>query len=636
MRVATYTQPAAVTRGSLAALSILVATIVLGTTVVTTLTEQFAPVLSGLVTYAWLGLYVLAFLGLMFERGVNWISWLVRYRILLVLLLLGAVLSVAWSVDPRVSSERVVHLLGTSLLGIYFGFTVPLLTTLRVFAVVLGGIMLASVAAALALPELGVTDYEGQLVWRGVTSSKNHLGFWAATGVLLYATLSDSTRSVPLRLLCYAMTGLCLALLAFSHSATSLLAMLVGGALALYLYIANRFRLGFVRMAVLAVLFMALLGFAAANIDTAELVGRSDDLTGRGEVWRQTWKLIMERPLSGYGYGSLWFPTTGTLWIQQSLTDFTWIVHHAHNGFLQIASEIGLPLAVVALLMIAQQVIEIVYCQYQRQQVGTLFVLGFVGAFLIGNFSEARFLVTREFYWILFVALPISMLRQINLVSDEAGEVDETTDEDGSDGTEPSGPDGGASGGGHGAGDRGRAGRPPAWADVPVPLGAGAALVPAAATAGEAAALGPYAMTPVAAAMRGAGTESADRPAGRSVNEPVHGAALGEGDGIADRTSRWDDDDGWGDDTFDDTTGVFETGTADIDLGGDDLGDDAPTEPDRDATQVLSPDDWIAGQVVAHGDAPDDRFGVDRFDIDLDGTGDGTGDWGDVPLGGRR
>ena len=42
----------------------------------------------------------------------------------------------------------------------------------------------------------------------------------------------------------------------------------------------------------------------------------------------------------------LWFPADGDGWIQDSLTDFTWTVHHAHNGFLQVASEIGLPLAV--------------------------------------------------------------------------------------------------------------------------------------------------------------------------------------------------------------------------------------------------------------------------------------------------
>jgi len=417
VHVATYTQPVAATRGSVAALGILILTILLGTTVVSTLTSYFQPALAGFVTFVWMGVYVLAFLGLMFGHGINWISWFVRYRILLVLILLGAIVSVSWSVDARISAERVVHLVGTTLVGVYLGYTVPLLRMLRVFASVLAVIMVASLLASLALPELGFTAYEGTLVWSGVMNSKNDLGFWAATGVLLYITLSDSTRSVALRLACYLLAGLCLALLAFSQSATSLLAMLVAGSLSLYLFIAARFQLGFVQMIVVALMLAGLVGFATLNIDTAELVGRTDDLTGRGEVWQQTWQLILERPLTGYGYGSIWYPTAATLWIQQSLTDFTWIVYHAHNGFLQIASEVGLPIAILALLMVAQQLIEIFYCQYQRQQAAVLFVLAYVVLYLIGNYSEARFLVTRELYWIFFIALPASMLRQVNVVA---------------------------------------------------------------------------------------------------------------------------------------------------------------------------------------------------------------------------
>ena len=419
MRVATYTQPTAATRGSIAALGSLVLTILLGTGVVPTVAAFTGGPLEKVLTPAWLMLYTLSFLGLMFKHGINWVSWLVRYRILLVFLILGTVFSVSWSIDAKVSAERVVHLFGSTLIAIYIGFTVPLLTTLRVFAVVLAICLIGSIGAVVGMPDLGIENYEGTQVWRGVFNSKNDLGFWAAIGVLLYVTLSDSTESSGWKLMCFLLAGVSLAVLGLSNSATSLLAMLVAGALSLYLFIANPFQLGFIRMAVMAVLFTAVVVLAIANIDTAELVGRTDDLTGRGEVWKQTWKLILERPLTGVGYGSLWYPTDATIWIQQSLTDFTWVVYHAHNGLLQVASEVGMPLALIALLMVAQQLIEIFYCQYERQQVGVLFVLAFVTAYLISNFSEARFLVNRELFWIFFLALPVSMLRQINLVSDD-------------------------------------------------------------------------------------------------------------------------------------------------------------------------------------------------------------------------
>ena len=301
MRVATYSQATAPTRGSLAALGILILTILLGTGVLPTLVDHFAGSYEREVTYVWLLVYGLSFLGLMVSQGINWVSWLVRYRLLLVVLMLGTIVSVSWSVDAKVSAERTIHLVGSTIVAIYIGFTVPLLTTLRVFAVVLGMAIVASVLAAIGITELGIQTYEGSLVWKGVFNSKNDLGFWAAAGVLLYITLSDSTNSNGLRLLCFLLAGICLAVVGLSQSATSLLAMLIAGSLSLYLFIANRFQLGFIRMAFMAVLFTSLVAVAVFNIDTAELVGRTDDLTGRGEVWRQTWKIIMDKPLTGYG-----------------------------------------------------------------------------------------------------------------------------------------------------------------------------------------------------------------------------------------------------------------------------------------------------------------------------------------------
>lgn len=417
MRVTTYSQPMAAPRGSVFAIFVLVMTVILGSSALHTLMTHFAPQLHSGIAVLWLVSYLAAFMGLMFGHGINWISWLSRYRILLVILLLGTTVSVSWSLEATVSAERVVHLLGCSVLAIYLGFMIPLLTTLRVTGVVLGFIMLASLAAALFMPSVGMQEYEGKIVWSGILNSKNALGFWAAIAVLLYVNLSSSSTTMFMKMVCYLFAGVSLFVLIKSESATSLLAMFIAGALSLYLYIAFRFQLGFVRMVVMAVLFLGVLSFVASNIDTAEIVGRSGDLTGRGEVWRQTWKLIMNKPLTGYGYGAIWFPTDATIRIQESLTDFTWTVYHAHNGFLQVASEIGLPLSCIALLMVAQQLIEIFYCQYERQQVGVLFVMSFVVAYLISNFSEARFLVNRELYWIFFLALPISMLRQINLMS---------------------------------------------------------------------------------------------------------------------------------------------------------------------------------------------------------------------------
>jgi len=400
---------------SLMAMLVLFLVLVQGTSTSLTLVYQLSPSLEPVISALWGLTYLMALVGLIANFGINWLTWLVRYRLLLCLLLIGTAFSAMWSIDAALTMERTVHLVGSTIIAFYIGFTIPLTRILSISASVLGLLMFASVVVAFAVPSIGIEEYEGQRVWRGVMTSKNTLGFWSAITVIVCAVVMGNVPTLGKRFLCLLGIVFGLIALVFSSSATSLLALVVSVLVMSYLYVAFRFDLGLISTLVLGILCAALVGFAFYNINTAELIGRSGDLTGRGEVWQQTWNLILEQPLTGYGYGTIWYPTDESLWIQKSLTDFSWKVFHAHNGLLQLASEIGIPLTALAVLMIIQQLIEIVYCQYQRQQAGVLFVLGFTVALLISNYSEARLMVNRELYWIFFVALPISMLQQVTV-----------------------------------------------------------------------------------------------------------------------------------------------------------------------------------------------------------------------------
>jgi len=400
---------------SFMAMLVLVLALVQGTSTTLTLVYQFSPSLEVVISLLWGLTYLMAFIGLVANFGINWITWLVRYRLLLSILLIGTAFSAMWSMDAALTTERTIHLFGSTLIAFYIGFTIPLTRILSTTAIVLGLLVFCSIVVAFAMPSLGIENYEGRTVWRGIMTSKNTLGFWSVICILANLVLLAHLKRFEHKFLALLAIGLGLVALAFSLSATSLLALIVSTLVMSYFAVSFRFNLGLISTLVLGLLCAALVGFAFYNIDTAELIGRSGDLTGRGEVWEQTWKLIMDKPLTGYGYGTIWYPTDESLWIQKSLTDFSWKVFHAHNGLLQLASEIGMPLTFLAVLMIAQQVIEVIYCQYQRQQAGVLFVLGFMLALLVSNYSEARLVVNRELYWIFFVALPISMLQQVSV-----------------------------------------------------------------------------------------------------------------------------------------------------------------------------------------------------------------------------
>jgi len=375
--------------------------------------------LAAMVTLLWALMYLFAAIGLFAAYGVDWVTWLVRYRLPLTLLIAVTLFSAFWSIDPRLSLERGLHLAGSTLVAVYIGIRIPLHEIVRITARVLAILIVLSIGASLFVPALGIAEYEGRLVWRGVMASKNTLGFWAAIAVMLFAFRAAEGQRLTVRLGWMVMSALALLCLVQSVSATSVLALVVAVLVMLYVYAATELKLSAFPMILLGVIVSVLAFIAFRSIDTAELIGRSGDLTGRTEVWQETWRLILSRPLTGYGYGTIWFPTETSLWIQESLTDIKWKVYHAHNGLLQIASEIGLPATVLMIIMLGQQLAETIWCQYRRPQPGLVFVLGFTVALLVSNYSEARLLVNRDLFWIYLVALPISMLQQVTLVPGE-------------------------------------------------------------------------------------------------------------------------------------------------------------------------------------------------------------------------
>lgn len=417
----THPQPR---RDTAFAIALWLATVLLGSSAVKEPVIFFAPALTPALTAAWLGLYALAAAALFAQYGTAWLGWLLRYRLLLCVLLFGALASASWAVDPMLALQRSVHLLGSALLAFYAGHALSPSTLLKTLLAAAITLLLLSLLAVFQAPGLGVQAYEGDTVWRGVFANKNTLGFWAgmtiAACVCLFRPTQPLWRSLVLSV------GFCLGMVCLfeARSATSLLALLAGLGVAAALLLARRLELGLAQQALLALLggATAVVAVQVADVDWLnQLLGRSGNLTGRAEVWQQTWALILERPLGGYGYGNLWNPTDASLWIQQRYTDFSWVVYHAHNGALQVASELGLILTAIAALYVLQQTLESLHAHHQRDSDAALFAVVYSVAFLLSNYAEARLLIDRDLFWILYLAMPISLFRQAETEATRVG-----------------------------------------------------------------------------------------------------------------------------------------------------------------------------------------------------------------------
>ncbi len=384
--------------------------------VFTTLMDHFLGegTATGPVTLLWVLLYAVAAARLMLFDGIGWIAWLLRYRLVLLLIAAGVVASILWSIDPGLTMRRVVHFTGTTLLAFYFGYRLAYRELLFLLAGTLSILLLFSALSAVLLPDIGIQVYEGKEVWKGLFTDKNSLGFSSAIAVLLLLTLVLEGVSWTTRGALMLATVVALVALVGSHSATSMVAVMIGIVSMLLLLTIVKIGLAGLAVIVLSTMLAGIVALLLSGIDFStifSMLGRSSDLTGREEIWESVKALLAQKPWTGTGYGTIWFPTEESMW-QQELLDLNWVAQHAHNGFYQMASQLGMVLAAVGVFFLLQMTVEVIsiYLRTPAMRLA-LFAIGFQAAYIVSNNTEAYYLVDRHLFWMLQIAVPVALLR---------------------------------------------------------------------------------------------------------------------------------------------------------------------------------------------------------------------------------
>lgn len=211
-------------------------------------------------------------------------------------------------------------------------------------------------------PDLGVQygRWSGILMWCGVTAQKNELGRLCAISCLfltfaLYRYRKDRVRTPALRSQVFAdllILSLGMFLLIGSHSATSLVSLVLGSAIFFGCVLFRRLVLALPAMLLLAgVLGLIAFGVATPFLGGSDVasftnsLGRDSTLTGRTEVWAAVIPERATRPLLGFGYGSFWTDA------RREMFD----IPTAHNGYLDVMLELG----VVGLLFYVSWLVSI-------------------------------------------------------------------------------------------------------------------------------------------------------------------------------------------------------------------------------------------------------------------------------------
>lgn len=299
----------------------------------------------------------------------GWIAVAVRHRLDLrrIPIALGTlaalmVASIVWSAYPGASVVGVLATLATMLVAAVMAHTVDLGQLLRALGVALRwiiGLSLAFelvVAAVLQRPVLPLwvsydEPFPRAFYWsrallfeggriQGIPGNANLLAFAALLAVIVFG-IQLAERRVG-QAAGWGWLGAAVLTLALTRSSTVLVA---GAAAAVALGIVllarrltRRGRLTLYGVTALATGGLVLLALALRD-QLLDLLGRSDDLTGRLDIWDAVLGLVEQRPVLGWGWVSYWAP-----WVEpfDDLVVINGVTYlQAHNAWLDVLLQLG-------------------------------------------------------------------------------------------------------------------------------------------------------------------------------------------------------------------------------------------------------------------------------------------------------
>ncbi len=311
--------------------------------------------------YGW-GLVALAIIVLWALVAIRLRVDLRRIPIALGTLLAVMVASIVWSVYPGATAVALLTTLATVAVGAIMAHTVSLEQLLRALGVALRWILGLSlafelvVAAIIQRPVLPLwvsweEPFPKAFYWsrallfeggriQGIPGNANLLAFAALIAVIVFG-IQLAERRVGAAA-GWGWLGAALLTLALTRSSTVLVAGLAALVALAVLLLARRLTMrgrltlyGLTAAAAAGAVVLALV-FRETLLD---LVGRSDDLTGRLDIWAAVIGLAEQRPVLGWGWVSYWAP-----WVEpfDDLVIIDGVRYlQAHNAWLDVLMQLG-------------------------------------------------------------------------------------------------------------------------------------------------------------------------------------------------------------------------------------------------------------------------------------------------------
>lgn len=353
-------------------------------------------------------LITLGLIGLRWKKGLHQLMGADKFLLGLVGL---TFMSMLWSAAPEVTLRRSMGVGLTTVFGIYLASQFTLRQQVQLMVWAFGSMMIVTLLMAVLTPELGLMN-SAEAAWRGPYSNKNMLGRVTTLSAITALLVALSYhRRFWLRLLGLGMFGLSVLILLLTTSKTTLvvfLALLV----CLPVVAALRWNFNLTIAFSIVVALVATVGIllVVTNFNTIlDLLGKDATLTGRTPLWEALVVKIWESPWLGYGYSAFWLGWSGPSADVWATID--WAPRHAHNGYLDIAAELGLVgLTLFLLTMLTALWRAIVWLRLTNTAYGYWPLLYLIGMMLYNSTGTMNIIRgSNTIYWVIYVTVAVSL-----------------------------------------------------------------------------------------------------------------------------------------------------------------------------------------------------------------------------------
>ncbi len=331
---------------------------------------------------------------------------LLRNKLLFLLTFL-ALISFIWSAAPEFTLSNTRDVMMMTCFGIYFASRFTLKEQVEHIALtLLTGAFLSTIFAFSTPIAIHGADHPG--AWKGIYGYKNTLGSMMILSLLAFFLLPKDNSKL------YKWSGFTfsLVLMILSTSKTSLV-------LFFLLIFIIKFYENFRWKGKISIIFIDLLILASGCFSVlifsywAEFLtslGKDPTLTGRTPMWGFVISKLMERPLFGYGREAFWAPNSSfAIEAGRTVTTGGWITPHAHNGFLDIALDVGLIGLLLFLITFVITFARSLKQAYTAQFPEEMWSLAFLSFLVMNNVTESFLLRGANLYWVLYISTAFTL-----------------------------------------------------------------------------------------------------------------------------------------------------------------------------------------------------------------------------------